>query len=347
MDKLAYFYPRGHEAHHKPGHPERPERLEAICRALEAAGWWQKYPHLEPISLERGLVETIHSKAYLLELEKSCRTGQSLDLDTYTTPDSWQLALNAAGGAAAIALAVWRREAKRGFALTRPPGHHATSSRGMGFCLLNNIALAAQILLSRSDGQYMPARRIAIIDLDLHHGNGTQQIFWQRGDVFFMSTHQSPFYPGTGDVYECGQGEGEGLNANFPLPPGTGDEGFLSVMRSIILPLLDRYQPEILLVSLGFDAHWRDPLGSLNLSAEGCGELIRDLTNWADKNCEGKIALFLEGGYDLQVGGACAQAVVAALLDEPWQDPLGSSPQKESTSWKDLVRLSQRLWKVA
>jgi acetoin utilization deacetylase AcuC-like enzyme len=229
----------------------------------------------------------------------------------------------------------------RGFALTRPPGHHAGPERGMGFCLLNNIAIAAEFLC-----QKQAARRIAIIDLDLHHGNGTQDIFWRRKDVFYFSTHQSPLYPGTGQVDEIGAGPGEGYTANFPLPPGTGDQGFLAIMESLILPLLDRFSPEIILVSAGFDSHWRDPFGHLQLSAAGYGKLISNLVNWADQHCAGRIAFFLEGGYDLEASAACAQALVSVVRQIPWQDPLGPTPLFEGKSWQIVARQAKDLWKI-
>jgi acetoin utilization deacetylase AcuC-like enzyme len=267
-------------------------------------------------------------------------------MDTYTTPASWQLALDAAGGAAAVGRAVWEGKSQRGLALTRPPGHHATINRGMGFCLLNNVALAAEYLVNVSDSQIPEAQKLAIIDLDLHHGNGTQEIFWRRGDVLYISTHQSPFYPGTGYLDEIGVGPGKRCTANFPLPPYTGDHGFIEVMETLILPLLDRFSPQMLLVSMGFDPHWRDPLGNLLLSAEGFGNLIKSLTCWTDQNCSGKIALFLEGGYDLEAGKACILAAVAALLKQPWDDALGSSPHPEGSSWKVVVRNARQIWNV-
>ena len=340
--ELVYFYPTGHAAHSAQGHPERPERVEAICQALEAAGWWEKYPKLAQFPLAQNDLALAHHPAYLEALQRACQRSAWLDGDTYTTSASWELAVNAAGGAVAVAHSVWEGQARRGLALTRPPGHHATARQGMGFCLLNNVALAATHLIATQP----TARRLAIIDLDLHHGNGTQDIFWSRGDVFYISTHQSPLYPGTGHLEETGAGSGAGTTANFPLPPYTGDQGFRSVMETLILPLLDRYRPQMVLVSVGFDTHWRDPLGSLALSARGYGELIVQLKEWAEANCDGKIALFLEGGYDLEAARACVSSAVAALLDLPWQDPIGPAPYAESMDWQAVVQIAQRIWKL-
>lgn len=339
MENIVFFYPTGHCAHAETGHPERPERVEVMRGALQAAGWWDAYPQLAPQAPERELLERVHSRAYLERLRRACERGERLDADTYTQPASWELALQSAGGALAVASAVWEGRARRGFALNRPPGHHATPERGMGFCLLNNVALAAEHLHASAG-----AERLAILDFDLHHGNGTQEVFYRRKEVFFASLHQSPLYPMSGALEEIGEGPGRGLNTNFPLPPGSGDTAFLTIVEEILLPLLDRFDPEMILVSYGFDPHWRDPLGHLLLSAGAYGELVRRLCAWADEHCRGRIALFLEGGYDLEAGAACAQTVTAALLGQPWPDTLGPSPRPEGRSWQSLARRARELW---
>lgn len=345
MHDIAYFYPKGHQIHAEPGHPERPERVEVIRDALEKQKWWQPYPHLLPLDLDDEILHAIHSPAYLVNLDRVCRRGQHFDADTYTTPGSWELALDSAGGAATIAATVWQRLARRGFALIRPPGHHATPGRAMGFCLLNNIALAAEYLLQQEG-----AKRLAIVDLDLHHGNGTQEIFYWRKDVMYISVHQSPLYPGTGSLEETGAGDGVGTTANFPLLPFSGDRAYRTVMETLILPLLDRYAPEMIMVSYGFDPHWNDPLGNLRLSAEAYGELIGGLSSWADEYCQGRIALFLEGGYDLQAAKSCSLAVVAAMLGKPCPSntdgAFGPSPDAESSSWESIIRRAQQIWEL-
>jgi acetoin utilization deacetylase AcuC-like enzyme len=346
MESLVFYYPTGHERHFERGHPERPERVESIRQAFTQAGLWEAFPHLEPLQLPRPALEAVHTPAYLDELALASQRAESLDMDTYTTPASWQLALNAAGGAAATAAAVWRGVARRGFALTRPPGHHAMRAQGMGFCLLNNVAIATRFLLNGAVKNLIPPERLAIVDLDLHHGNGTQDIFWRNEQVLYISTHQSPLYPGTGSLHERGEGPGFGLTANIPLPPGTGDQGFRFAMSDLILPLLEHFQPQMILISYGFDAHWRDPLGSLRLSAQAFGTLIRALANWADARCGGKIALFLEGGYDLVAGQACSLAAAAALLGRPWNDPLGPSPLPETDGWKRVIEQAIQMWQI-
>lgn len=339
MDDMVYYYPDGHAAHYEDGHPERPERVETIRLALQNADLWEPFPKLAPIEIPDSLIKTIHSPAYLNSLELTCRRAGHLDMDTYTTQASWELAHHAAGGAAAVAAVIWEGRAKRGFALTRPPGHHAMHGQGMGFCLLNNIAIAAEYLLENYDLQ-----RLAIVDLDLHHGNGTQDIFWSRDDVFYLSTHQSPFYPGSGHLEDIGEGKGAGWTANFPLPPGSGDTAFTTIMDTLILPLLDLRKPQMILVSYGFDPHWMDPLGSLLLTADGYGKLIQKLCDWADHHCDGKVALILEGGYDLDAANACSLAVVSAMLGKTWVDPY-PCPYEEAKGWQYILNRAQSLWK--
>jgi acetoin utilization deacetylase AcuC-like enzyme len=354
MENLVLFYPEGHQAHMEPGHAERPERIEVVRQSLERAGWWTPFQKLTPSDLPFEFLATVHDRGYLEYLQTACQRADYLDEDTYTTPASYRLALNALGGAAAVAEAVWRAgagpqpaEKLRGFVLGRPPGHHAERRRGMGFCLVNNIAIAAEYLLSFPMPGVANARRLAIVDLDLHHGNGTQDIFWRRDDVLFISTHQSPLYPGSGFMDETGAGPGAGYTVNLPFPPATGDRGYRAAMDEIILPLIDRFEPETLLVSLGFDPHWRDPLGHLLLSAGGIGDLVKSLAAWADGHCRSRIVVVMEGGYDLPAVSACALATAAALLGEDFDDPLGLSPRPEGKSWQMVVRHARQTWRLS
>ena len=339
MEKIAYFYPEGHEKHSELGHPERPERVEVIRQALQAGDLWDEQALLYPIELPEDILLSVHTSDYIKYLYTSCQNGYHIDSDTYTTPATWELAHRTAGGAIAVGMSVWKGDSRRGFALTRPPGHHATAGQGMGFCILNNIAITAEYLIKQA-----AAKRLAIIDLDLHHGNGTQDIFWKRGDVFYISTHQSPLYPGTGMLSETGAGDGAEKTANFPLPPGSGNQAFLAILNEIILPILDRYDPEMILVSYGFDPHWRDPLGHLKLSADVYGEIISSLARWADEHCSGRIALFLEGGYDLEAAAACSLSVVSALLGSRWEDSMGLSPEPEGKSWQSVLKQAKEIW---
>ncbi len=339
MNDLVFFYPEGHEAHTGVNHPERPKRVEAIREALEDSGHWGRYPRLEPISVPEEVLSNIHTRDYLARLQAASERGGMLDAETYVTPASWQLALNAAGGAAAVTAAVWERDARRGFALCRPPGHHATANSAMGFCLMNNVAIAAEYLL-----QEKGAKRIAIVDIDLHHGNGTQDIFYSRGDVFFCSIHQHPLYPGTGHLNEMGNGDGEMTTANLPVPPYSGDQARTAAMDEVILPLLTRFAPEMILVSAGFDAHWLDPLGHQVATASGYGEVVGKLAAWADEHCGGRIALILEGGYNLSGNAACGLAVTQAMLGEAWSDTIGAGRIAEGEEWKGIIEQAKTLW---
>jgi acetoin utilization deacetylase AcuC-like enzyme len=338
---IAFFYPAGHEAHSRPGHPERPERVESVKHALEAAGLWQQGLQIAPQPIDAAILRSIHSAKMLEAIQEYSLLERDYDLDTYLTKRTWPLALNAAGGAAALAKAVWRGEAQCGFALTRPPGHHATRTQPMGFCLLNNIALAAQSLL-QNEG----AKRLAILDLDVHHGNGTQDIFYERDDVFFLSTHQSPLWPGTGQLGERGAGAGEGCTCCLPLPPFSGDGAFGVAYGEIAVALLDRFKPEMLLVSVGFDAHWKDPLANLQVSGSGYAQAITSLRKWAQQHCGGRIALFLEGGYDLDTAATCGLAVTQALLGLPISDAIGPAPQPEGNQWIPVLEKAKKIWEI-
>jgi len=335
---LVYFYPNGHAAHAQPGHPERPERVEAIVETLDQAGLWNPFPQLNPLDVPEPVLLGVHTRRHMETIERVSATGGRIDSDTYLTPATWDLALRAAGGACSIAAAVWERSAARGFALCRPPGHHATPDRAMGFCLINNIAVAAEYLL-REHG----AGKLAVIDLDLHHGNGTQDIFYDRSDVLFISTHQHPLYPGTGMLRETGRGDGAGTTVNLPLPPSSGDNAFAAAMETVILPALLRFEPKMLLVSAGVDVHWRDPLGHLQLSAAGYHAAVAAMAAFADNHCTGRLALFLEGGYDLAGGSACAFGAASALLAHPFTDPLGPAPHPETERWLDILVQARKI----
>jgi len=338
MDSMALYYPEGHQKHFLYAHPERPERLEELKKGLMEIGIWDDCPKVSPLELDRKLLESVHDQEYLKILERASRQAKMLDPDTFTTIESWQLALNAAGGGVQIADLVWERKAETGFALTRPPGHHATRNRGMGFCLINNIAVAAEYLLHEKG-----ADKIAILDLDLHHGNGTQDIFWERPELCYISIHQAPFYPGTGALYETGSGQGEGTTLNLPIPRLSGDNAYLTLLRDIVLPYLEVQNVDMLLVSYGFDTHWKDPLGSMQVSAGCIYEIMKNLNKWAGEYCSGRLAVFLEGGYDLEAGWACGQAVGAALCNEEWEDSLGSSPTGETDDWRETLFEAQKL----
>lgn len=277
-----------------PGYPERPERLQRILDHLEAEGWPVENECRHPQA--RAVVESLHDPRYVARFERAVARGDGL-LDSADNPLSAGTA-EAAWGAAEVALAAADRLAEEGgriFAAVRPPGHHAEHDRAMGFCFFGNVAVAAEHLRTAHG-----LDRVAIFDFDVHHGNGTQHLFESRGDVFYASTHQYPFYPGTGAASETGEGEGTGATLNVPLPAGTGDAGYEEAIRGQVIPALEAFAPDALLISAGFDAWQRDPLAGMQVTEEGYAAWGRWLGELADRVCEGRLLSMLEGGYDLE-----------------------------------------------
>ncbi|MEO0565227.1 MAG: histone deacetylase, partial [Chloroflexota bacterium] len=238
----------------------------------------------------------------------------------------------AAGGACMAVDAVMDEEANNALVASRPPGHHATADTAMGFCLLNNIAIAA-----RHAQETHGVERVMIVDYDVHHGNGTNDIFYDDDSVLFISSHQSPLYPGSGAADEIGRGDGDGYTINIPLRAGTGDEGFARLYEEIVWPAAKRFSPELILVSAGFDAHWQDPLGGLKLTLDGFAHITRELIRMADELCDGKIVFVMEGGYNLEAIGAGIANVARCLLgDDDIDDPLGK-PRDSSEAEVDHI----------
>ena len=272
-------------------HPERPERLTAARAALAAAP--VAFTRVEPREATEEELVRVHEPGFLARLEKLRGQEGYLDPDTYVSRESIAVARLAAGSLVAMVDAMIHGPVRRGVALLRPPGHHARPARAMGFCLLNNVAVAAAHARARG------IERVMIVDWDVHHGNGTQEIFWRDPHVLYVSTHQFPFYPGTGDVDEVGEGDGRGYTVNVPLAAGGGDAVYRSAFERIVLPVAEAYAPGLVLVSAGYDAAARDPLAQMELSEEAFGWMARELARVADASAGGKIGLVLEGGYDL------------------------------------------------
>jgi acetoin utilization deacetylase AcuC-like enzyme len=313
--------------HGIPGHPESPARLESIHTELHRAGLWPRLAPVTPHPVDLDLLGRVHSRGYIDQVAAiSARGGGYLDSDTYLVGQTYAAARLAAGGAADLVRGVMAGEIQNGIALLRPPGHHAERRRGMGFCIFNNIAVAAQAALDEYGLQ-----RVLIFDWDVHHGNGTQDIFYDSPNVLFVSTHQNPHYPGTGDWREAGADAGAGYTLNMSLPAGVGDGGFARLLAEIVTPVAERFEPELILVSAGYDAHWRDPLAGLHLSLGGYWRLAKGLVELASRLCGGRIAVFLEGGYDLEVVSLGVADTCRALLGDtvPGEDPIGTSPWRE------------------
>jgi acetoin utilization deacetylase AcuC-like enzyme len=275
------------------GHPERPDRIRAIDSILEKERFASLIREHAPMAEMEDLT-LVHPEQYVALLREMCpREGLvRVDEDTVMSPGTFEAALRAAGGAARAVDEVMTGNATNAFVAMRPPGHHAERARAMGFCFFNNVAIAARHAQARHG-----AERVAILDWDVHHGNGTQDIFWSDASVLYCSTHEAPLYPGTGAVSERGE---HGTIVNAPLRSGDGGEAFKGALESVILPRIDAFAPDLILVSAGFDAHWRDPLASLNLTEADFGWATLMLMALADRHCGRRIVSLLEGGYDLE-----------------------------------------------
>ncbi|MBM4462314.1 MAG: histone deacetylase [Chloroflexi bacterium] len=279
---------------------------------------------LDTTPLSREELSLVHSIKHISQIEKVAQSGGGwLDADTVMSPASYKVALYAVGGVLNAVDAVMERKIDSAFALVRPPGHHATRTRAMGFCLFNNIAIAARQSMRKYD-----LDRVLIVDFDVHHGNGTQDAFYDDPAVLYFSTHLYPFYPGTGRMDEVGVGKGIGTTANVPLPAWCGDEEYMQVFQQILVPLAHRFQPQLILVSAGYDAHWLDPIGSMQLSVSGFAQMVQLLQKLALKLCQGRLVFTLEGGYHLPALARSVKATLEVLLGEvEVDDPLGKPLQ--------------------
>jgi acetoin utilization deacetylase AcuC-like enzyme len=290
-------------------HPECPERLDAVLNGLKAAGLTERLLRVDARPATEDEMLLCHTPEYLGVAKSDVASGRAYlsTGDTDITPNSWEIAVRAAGGVLNAVDAVLTGKASNAFCAVRPPGHHATASRGMGFCLLNNVALAARYA-QRKHG----VGRVMIVDWDVHHGNGTQDIFYSDPSVFFFSSHQWPLYPGTGRADETGDGKAEGTTMNFPLPAGTGRPGVLGAVENSLIPAAETFRPELVLISAGFDSRIGDLLGRFTLTDNDFTDLTRAVMGIAD-HAGGRVVSLLEGGYSLDGLASAAAAHVAAL----------------------------------
>ncbi len=286
-------------------HVERAARIVAIERELERRSLLDNRPELPFDPAPDEAILAVHAPELLEHLEHVAAIGGGwIDQDTIVRPDSVAVARLAAGAAIAGVNGILDREIDHAMVLGRPPGHHATRDQAMGFCLLNTIAIAAGAAIARG------LERVAILDWDVHHGNGTQGIFYSRSDVLYCSLHQSPLFPGTGAARERGAGEGEGTTVNVPLRPGTSGATFLDAFQTLVVPAIDAFHPQLVLVSAGYDAHEEDPIGSLRVTDDAFRTLMADAIGLADRHCEGRLLAVLEGGYNTD---ALARSVADAI----------------------------------
>ncbi|MGH7209827.1 MAG: histone deacetylase family protein, partial [Nitrospiraceae bacterium] len=294
------------------GHPESPERLRAIVSRLEAGGVLGRLVRIEPTKAADEWITQIHAVSYLKDLKTQAPVSGSVSLDPDTSMSAGSLpaAYLAAGGALAAADAIMAGKVDNVFCAVRPPGHHAERARAMGFCLFNNVAIAARYAQRRHG-----VGRVLIVDWDVHHGNGTQQAFYDDDSVLFFSTHQYPYYPGTGRATERGDGRGEGVTINVPMSPGQGDEEYHEVFERVLVPAADRFKPEFVVISAGFDAHRDDPLAGMGLTEDGYAALTGIVAGIAQRHAKGRILSCLEGGYNLKALAASVERHVMSLLE--------------------------------
>lgn len=338
MSEPWLYYSDSFLAHDTGGHPESPERLRSILKQLETSDLRRHLTAKNPRSIDRNLLLRLHEPRYLAELEAFCAnagSGRRLDEDTIASPGSWAAALKAAGAAVDMTEALLSDRCDTAFSLARPPGHHAMPQHSMGFCLFNNVALAALYALER-----VGLKRVAILDWDAHHGNGTEHMFYRDPRVFFVSWHQDPNWPGTGLIEDIGEGPGAGYNLNIPLPVGYGDAEFLRTFETLVAPALDKFQPELILVSAGYDAHHADILTQMGLTATGFAKLTEAVMKQADRHCRGKAGFLLEGGYHVQALANSVSATIDTLLEQQarrFAESLGQAPEVDPLALDALI----------
>jgi acetoin utilization deacetylase AcuC-like enzyme len=338
--KAGLVYDSIYLEHDTSDHVENSQRLVATMSYLEETGTKEKLTMLSPRPASMEELEMVHSPEYISSVKnKAERGGGWLDPDTVMCPRSYEVALYAAGGLLTAVEAAMKKEVDSAFALVRPPGHHALRSRAMGFCIFNNVAIAAKFALSSFN-----LDRVLIADFDVHHGNGTQDTFYADPKVLYFSTHEYPFYPGTGRMEETGTGEGEGTTVNFPMAAGWGDEEYLRAFNEVLVPVAQRFRPQLILVSAGFDPHWADQLAMMRVSITGFAEMVMILKKLAAGLCQGRLVFTLEGGYNLRVVASSMKAVFDVFLDgQEIDDPIGEAPAGKPAGFDEHIERIKRI----
>jgi acetoin utilization deacetylase AcuC-like enzyme len=335
MKRIGVVYHPIYLEHETGGHPEKKERILSILNKIRSEGIDLEF--ITPKAATIDQVASVHSRSYIDQVRAICGQGGGyLDIDTILSKRSYEAAMMAAGGAIAAVDAA-TNGFDSAFALVRPPGHHAMPSRGMGFCIFNNIAVAAK------HAQACGLKKVLIVDWDVHHGNGTNAMFYSDKSVLYFSTHQFPHYPGTGRAADVGEDGAEGTKVNVPLPSGTGDEGYMMAFREILRPIALEFKPDIVLVSAGQDPHKDDPLGGMRLTAAGFGAMAGVVKEISDICCQGRLAASLEGGYNLQ---AQAEAIVAELKAFGGSVPhVGGTDLKAAQKIEEIKKIQSAYWK--
>jgi len=323
--KVGLVYDPVYLKHDTGNHVENAGRLRAIISHLEKTNLTEQLTPIKARPASVDEISLVHDERYISRVcDEAQEGGGWLDPDTVISSDSYQAAIYAAGGVIAATGAVMDGGVDSAFALVRPPGHHATSRQAMGFCLFNNIAIAAKYALSK-----YKLERVLIIDFDVHHGNGTQGTFYDNPQVLYASTHEYPFYPGTGSKEETGEGTAKGTTLNVPLPSGCGDAEYLEVFEQVIAPAARRFNPQLILVSAGYDPHWADNLALMEVSTTGFAEMVKIIKGLADELCNGRLVFTLEGGYQPEALSCSVKATFDVLLgNSEIEDPLGQPPRR-------------------
>lgn len=341
---IAYLTDESFTRHDFPRHPEHAGRIKAVWRELGLSGLSDQLLRVSPTPATNAQILAVHSQDHLRRLDSVAQGERrvGLDPDTYALPVSPEVARLAAGAVIGAVDALLSARADKALAIVRPPGHHATADRQMGFCLLNNIAIAA-----RHAQSHYGIEKILILDYDVHHGNGTNDIFYADPSVLFISIHQYPFYPGSGALDEIGVNAGHGATINMPLGAGYGDIAYQALFAEIIRPAIERFKPDLMLISAGFDAHWIDPLASMQLTLAGYDHLARECMKLAERLCAGRIAFVMEGGYDLT---ALAQGwcnIARALLGkDEISDPYGAPSAPAKADVQPLIDELRRIHRL-
>ncbi|MFC1893681.1 histone deacetylase [Chloroflexota bacterium] len=324
--KVGFVYDPIYLQHDTGQHVENAGRLEAIISHLNQTGLTGELVSIKPRVASVEELSLVHDRQHVSHIRDVAESGGGwLDMDTVMSARSYQTAVYAAGGAISATEAVITGEVDRAFALVRPPGHHATPQHAMGFCLFNNVAVATKYALA----QY-GLERVAIIDFDVHHGNGTQDIFDGSPEVLYISIHQYPHYPGTGSIGEVGRGVARGTKVNVPLPAGCGDKEYLLAFEQVIAPVTRRFEPQLIFVSAGYDSHWADQLAMMQVTTTGLARMVGIIKDLADELCRGRIVLSVEGGYHYQALASSVKATFDILLGKTdVDDPLGQQLQRK------------------
>ncbi len=332
--KVGLIYDPIYLEHDTGPHVENRHRLEQTVAVLEQSQLLPELVSLPPRAASMDELLLVHGQEYILRVESVCQKGGGwLDADTVTSSASYEAALYAAGGVLRGVDAIMAGEVNSAFGLVRPPGHHATYLRAMGFCLFNNIAIAARYALKNHGLQ-----RILIADFDVHHGNGTQETFYSDPQVLYFSTHQYPFYPGTGAIDEIGHGAGRGMTVNCPLPAWCGDAEYLRLFNQVLVPVARRFQPELIMVSAGYDSHWADPIALMEVDVDGFAEMVTILSQLAQELCGGRLLFTLEGGYHVEALAYSIKATLEVLLGRPrTEEPLGKASGRRNPASVDSI----------